>query len=211
MGWLIALGILILLAILPLGVSVIYNADGPLIRLIIGPARIQLLPAKKKPKKQKQPKKKREPKPEKKPEQKPEKKPAKKKKENTSGGSITDFFPLVQIALDFLRDFKWKLRVNQLVLRMTMGGGNPCDLAVNYGKAWAALGNLIPRLEEFFVIKKRDTQVSCDFTADSTVIYARLDISITLGRLIALAVCYGVRALRAFLKIMNKRKGGNKT
>lgn len=215
MGWLIALGVLILLAILPLGVSVIYNADGPLVRLIAGPIRIKLFPAKKKgPKKEKKPKEKKneEKKEEKqpKPEPKEKKLPAEKRKDNTSGGSVLDFLPLVQIAFDFLRDFKWKLRLNRLELKVILGGGDPCDLAVNYGRAWAALGNLIPRMEEFFVIKKRDTQVECDFTADSTVIFARLDISITLGRIIGLAVCYGVRALRAFLKIMKKRKGGAK-
>ena len=48
MGWLIALAVLIGLAILPLGASVIYNTDGPLIRLIAGPLRIQIIPAKKK-------------------------------------------------------------------------------------------------------------------------------------------------------------------
>ena len=37
MGWWITLGILVLLAILPLGVSVHYNADGPLVRIILGP------------------------------------------------------------------------------------------------------------------------------------------------------------------------------
>ena len=48
MGWLIALGILILLAILPLGASVIYDDQGPLIRLILGPIRLKLFPKKKK-------------------------------------------------------------------------------------------------------------------------------------------------------------------
>ena len=98
--------------------------------------------------------------------------------------------------------------MHRLELKLILGGDDPCDLAENYGKSWAALGNLIPRLEENFVIRKRDMEVECDFTADSTVIFARLDISITLGRLIALGVRYGIRALRAYLKIMNKRKGG---
>ena len=54
MGWLITLGILILLAILPLGVSVRYDAMGPLVRLIVGPGKITLYP---RPKKEKKPKK----------------------------------------------------------------------------------------------------------------------------------------------------------
>ena len=96
-----------------------------------------------------------------------------------------------------------------LEVNLVLAGGDPCDLATNSGKAWAALGNLRPRLERLFVIKKRDLEVECDFTSDETLITARLDITITLGRLIALAVRYGIRALREFLKIMKLRKGGN--
>ena len=91
---------------------------------------------------------------------------------------------------------------------MILAGGDPCDLAVNYGKAWAALGNLDPQLERLFVIKKKDLQLECDFTADETDIFARLDLTITLGRILATVVVYGVKALVEFLKIKNKRKGG---
>ena len=59
MGWLIAFGILFLLAILPLGASVKYNADGPLIRIIGGPIRLTVFPRKKKDKKENKPKKER--------------------------------------------------------------------------------------------------------------------------------------------------------
>ena len=104
--------------------------------------------------------------------------------------------------------FRRKLRVNVLELKLILAGDDPCDLAVNYGKAWAALGNLLPRLERVFVIKKRDLEVECDFTANETLVTARLDLTITLGRLLALGVVYGIRALITFLKIKKKRKGG---
>ena len=48
MGWLIALGVLILLGCLPLGVSVVYDAGGVIAKLIAGPARIALYPREKK-------------------------------------------------------------------------------------------------------------------------------------------------------------------
>ena len=53
MGWLITLGILVLLAILPLGVSVKYDEDGPVVKLIAGPVKITLFPRNKKDKKEK--------------------------------------------------------------------------------------------------------------------------------------------------------------
>ena len=202
MGWLIALGILVLLAILPLGVSVRYNADGALVRVIAGPFRITVFPMKKKEKNNKE-------KPEKEALPK-EKKPATaapaKKKE--SGGSLLDFLPLVQVVLDFLGDFRRKLRIHRLELKLILAGDDPCDLATNYGRAWAALGNLWPKLEEWFEIRKREVEIECDFTAGETLVIARLDLSITLGRLLSLAVVYVVRALKVFLNIKNKRKGG---
>ena len=66
----------------------------------------------------------------------------------------------------------------------------------------------MPHLDRLFVIKKRDVEVECDFTASETLVFARLDLTITLGRLLSLAVCYGIRALKEFLNIKKKRKGG---
>ncbi len=94
-------------------------------------------------------------------------------------------------------------------LKLIMAGDDPCDLAVNYGKAWAAVGNILPRLEAIFVIKKRNVEVECDFTASETTIYVLADITMTLGRLLGIAVKYGIRALRAYLRLRKKRKGSN--
>lgn len=210
MGWLITFGVLFLLAILPLGASVKYNADGLLVKVIAGPIRFTVFPMKKKEKKpkiEKNEKKSRKPEPE--PAVQDTGKPAEKKEgKKEKGGSLLDFLPLVQVALDLLGDFRRKLRLNRLELKLIMAADDPCDLAINYGRAWAALGNLFPLLERAFVIKKRDIEVECDFTASETLIIARLDITITLGRIIALVVRYGIRALREYLKIMKLRKGG---
>ena len=223
MSWLITFGILFLLAILPLGASVKYDEDGAVVKVIAGPVKITLFPRPKKEKKEKKPKQKKEaqmtppaasepeqPKqskqadqPAQPPQPTKDKKPAKK-----SGGPITDFLPLVQIALDMLGAFRRRLRLNVLELKIVMAADDPCDLAVNYGRAWAAVGNLMPRLERVFVIKKRDIEVECDFEASQTKVIARLDLTITLGRIIATAVVYGIKALIEFLKIKNKRKGG---
>ena len=50
MGWIIALAILVFLAILPLGASVLYDAEGARVRVVAGPLKIQVFPMKKKPK-----------------------------------------------------------------------------------------------------------------------------------------------------------------
>ena len=60
------------------------------------------------------------------------------------------------------------------------------------------------------MIKKRDIEIECDFESAKTVIIARADLTITLGRLLGILIWYGVKALKQFLSIQNKRKGGNK-
>lgn len=216
MGWWITLGIAALLAVLPLGIRVCYDAGGPVAKLVLGPVKILLFP---RPGKAANPQKEKTKKPEgekkeaaetaeaplpKQPQPPAEKKPEKQEK----GGSLTDFLPFAKLAFDFLGDFRRKLRMKELYLRLILAGEDPCDLAVNYGKTWTAVGNLLPALERWFVVQKRDVEVECDFTASETKVIARLEITITLGRLLSLAAVYALRGIREFIVFRNKRKGG---
>ena len=205
MGWLITLGILVLLAILPLGAAVNYHSEGFFLDVIAGPVRIPILPKKKKDPNKKDKKKEKKKKPQSNKKGKGETAGEKKKKK---GGPITDFLPIVKTALDLLNSFRKKLRIKRLDLKLIMAADDPCDLAINYGRANAAMGNLMPQLERCFVIKKRNVEIECDFEASETVIIARADMTITLGWLLAIVVFYGVRALKQYLQIKNKRKGG---
>ena len=200
MGWLIALAILILLGFLPLGISGCYNVTGATAKLLIGPVGISLYPRSKKDKKEK---------PKKEPKQK-QKKPAEAKPqtEEKKGGNLSDFTPILELLFRFLGDLRRKLRVKRLDMLLCIAGGDPCELGINYGRAWAAVSSLRPQLERLFVIKKRDVQVQCDFTQSQTTLYVRADITITLGRLLGLLIRYGWLALKEFLKISDKRKGG---
>ena len=209
MGIWIAGAILLALAVLPLGVRIRYNDAGFVLKVIAGPLKITVIPGRKKPKKQKVKQKKQKAVQtaesagsEERPPQPPKAQPEQKER----GGSLTRFLPLVKLGLKFLGDFRRKLRLDNLYLRLILAGDDPCDLAVNYGRIWAAVGNLMPQLERLFVIKKRDIQVACDFTSEETRIVAHADITITLGRLLCLAVYYGIRALIEFMTL--KRKGG---
>ena len=200
-GWLIALGVLVLIGILPIGISAVYNAEGPLVRVLLGPIRWTVYPAKKKTKPKKERKKK----------TKSADKSALRKEPSETGGSWKDFVPLVKAVLAFFGELRKKLRVKRLEMKLTLAGGDPCDLALNYGRAWAAVGNLMPLLEKLFIIKKRNVEVQCDFEADSTVVYARLDVTIPLFRLLVLLVRYGIPALMQYIQLRNNRKGGANT
>ena len=211
MGWMITLLVVFLLAILPLGINVCYNSDGTLVKIVAGPLKFKVFPLPKKEKKEKKAPENKQKAAEAaeelpKPPQPPKKK--KEKKDGEKGGSLLDFLPLVRLVLDFLGAFRRKLRLNLLELKLILAADDPCDLAVNYGRAWAAVGNLMPQLERLFVIRKRNVEVECDFTASQTLVIAHLEITITLGRLIGLVVIYGIRAVAEFLKIRKKRKGG---
>ena len=187
MGIWIAGAILLALAVLPLGVRIRYNDAGFVLKVIAGPLKITVIPGRKKPKKQKVKQKKQKAVQtaesagsEERPPQPPKAQPEQKER----GGSLTRFLPLVKLGLKFLGDFRRKLRLDNLYLRLILAGDDPCDLAVNYGRIWAAVGNLMPQLERLFVIRKRDIQVECDFASAETTVVVHLDVSITLGRLL---------------------------
>ena len=205
MGWLIFLAILIGLGCVPLGVRLRYDEDGPLAAVLLGRLPIVLYPlpgwlkkltsrekkdGEKKPKKEK-PKK--------------EEPPKDTVGEAPQGGSWKKFLPLVRLGLHLLGDFRRKLRVNRLVLRLTLAGDDPCDLAVNYGRAWAAVGNLLAALKRAFVIQKRDVEVQCDFLGEETKVVFAMDLTITLGRVLGLLVKYGIRAVTILLKMKNQK------
>lgn len=204
MGWRIALAVVVALACLPLGVDVRYDAQGPRVRLLAGPFQLTLYP--RPPKKEKKPKKTKDTK--EKPKNKQEAPQSSPEAPAKSGGSWTDFIPLVKTALAFLGDFRRKLRIRRLECNLILGGTDPAKLAISYGRAWAAVGNLLAALEGAFVIRKRDVEVQCDFTCPETRVTFRAQITITLGRLLALAVRYGLRALKQFLALRKSRKGG---
>ena len=192
MGWLVALGLLLLLAVIPVGISLIYDEDGLFLSLLVGAVQIKLFPKSKMKKPERQKKKKTS-----KANSAGIRQPAAKKK----GGKLSDFLPLIEVIVQLLGSFCRKIRVKQLDVNLVLAADDPCDLAVHYGKAWAAAGNLLPLLEQVFVIKKRNVQVQCDFVADTTLLTARLDLTITVGRAIGLAAKYGVLALREYLKL----------
>ena len=205
MGWLIFLAILIGLGCVPLGVRLRYDEDGPLAAVLLGrlpivlysvPGWLKKLTSREKKDGEKKPKKEKP---------KKEKPPKDTVGEAPQGGSWKKFLPLVRLGLHFLGDFRRKLRVNRLVLRLTLAGDDPCDLAVNYGRAWAAVGNLLAAMQRAFVIQKRDVEVQCDFLGEETKVVFAMDLTITLGRILGLLVKYGIRAVAILLKMKNQK------
>lgn len=217
MGWWIFFGILALILLLPLGASIFYDAAGVRVLVIAGPVRFTVFPMKKKdkkPEKKAEPEKKEEPAPAQPPEATPAapektalpEAPKPPKEEEAKGGSLTDFLPLVELALKFVGEFFHKtLHIDVLYLKLTMAADDPADLGINYGRAWTALGNLWPYIDRMFTIKKRDIQIQCDFESSETLVNARVDITLNLARLLGLVFGYAFRIGIKFLQIMRSR------
>lgn len=189
----ILLGLLFLVLLLPMGLRVRYSAAGLGLALVIGPVRLRLLPRKEG--RPKRPKEKQEKKKE--PQEAPKPaadQPGQKKK----GGDVGKLFAYVPVALDLLEAVRRSLVVRNLELLVNLAGDDPCDLAVSYGRAWAAIGNMLPILERSFHIRRRDVQVFCDFTAEKTEVYADLEIVAAPARLIAVFCRYGFRMLKIY-------------
>ena len=75
--------------------------------------------------------------------------------------------------------------LKRLDVKLILTGDDPCDLAVQYGQAWAAVGTLLAGLESLISIGKRNVDVRCDFVGTESCFTARLDFSLSFGRLLA--------------------------
>ena len=189
MGWLIALAVVASVLFLPLGFSAIYRQDDPGVWLLIGPLRFRVYPGRQKKKSKKSTQ-------------------ENEKKDASKGGSYKDFWPVVRTIYAFLGEFRRKILVKRLDLKVILAGGDPADLAVNYGRAWAALGSLMPQLKRLFRIREQNIEVECDFTAEETLVYARIDATLTLMRTIHLLSKHGIKIIKQLLELKKLRKGG---
>ena len=204
-GW-VVLGIIaavfVLIGCIPVGVDASYHENALALRLKIGLFKLQILPAKQK-------KKKAAPKKEKSAPKNAAAKPAKPKKQfQMPKLTLQDILALADLACDTLGNLRRKLRVEVLVLHVTLDGSDPAKAAILYGRAWAGIGMLTPKLEQLFVIKKRDIQPILDYNEKKMKLDAQLVLTITIGR----AICLALRALVRFLKLwLNKKKAVSNT
>ena len=123
-------------------------------------------------------------------------------------GGWQEYLPLIHTGLDLLRAFRRKLVLRRLECRVVLAGPDPCDLAVNYGRLCAAVAGLMPQIERLFTIRKKDIQIQCDYNATQTRVFFQADLVISVGKLLLLALVYGIRGLREYWTILNNRKGG---
>ena len=201
----IVLGILAvfwLIGRVPLGVTAVYDENGPRVDATAGPFRIRLYP-----RPPKDPAKSKKQKP---PKQDKTKEPEQKSQEKQPlGGQLPLFRKLIGMVLEAQAKVRNKLRIRELTLHLTVGGkgDDPAKAAMLYGSAWAAIGNLMPLLERTFRIENRDIAPQVDFTVEETTVYAKATAVISLGAILRMGVYYGLQAFKLYRK--HQKKGGN--
>ena len=125
------------------------------------------------------------------------------------GGKLSDLVPLLKALWHLLGDLRRKVQVKQLDMNLVLAGEDPCTLALNYGKVWAAVGNITALLESFLVIKKRNIQVNADFLGDTTRVYLKLYANMTIARLFGLLMHFGLPLREEYNKFLNPNEGGS--
>lgn len=162
----VILAIILLLALLRIGMTVEYSADGVSVMVRVGFVPVRVFPRKEKPEKAEKPKK--------------EKKAKKKKEipEEKKPGKLQYFLNIVSAAKKPLGRLRRKLLIKYLTIRLTTGGEDPSKTAMMFGAANAAFGTVMPMLDMVFRIRRRDLRAEADFDAVETLIYVKAAISL---------------------------------
>ena len=215
---LIVLAVLALLLFTPIGARVIYDENGVVVRAVLGLIQFKVLPGKPKPPKSEEElaeekRKKQAAKAAKKAEKKKKQelkrlktreKPNKPAEKQSLGAKIGEFLPFVKLGVRAIGDLRTLFTVRKLTLRITYGGEDAGKVAMNYGLMWSVCGAGMAILTKAFRIKRYDVEPVLDYDCKEMRIRADACVTITLGRTLAFAIRYGIRALR--ILSANKKK-----
>ncbi|MGM9522059.1 MAG: DUF2953 domain-containing protein [Oscillospiraceae bacterium] len=165
--------ILLLISLLRFGVSIIYSDKELCVKAVAGPVRITVFPIKEKDKPEKKRKKREKT-------EKEEAEPPKKEKIDIKE-KLQKLLPPVLNALGRLRR---KLSIDKLTIHYTAAADDPCSAAMSFGYASAAIGAVMPLIENNFKIRERD--VGADVTFDSTenIIYVNAQLTLAFWEII---------------------------
>ena len=184
-GWIILAVIVVLavvISLIRLGGRAKYDAEGFYACVLVGPAKVQLYPAK--PKDKQRPKK-----------EKPKKEKTKQKSEGEKPGTLGRVLKLLPLVGEAAGSLKRKIRIDHLVLTVIWGAEDAASAALGYGKANAFLGMIWPLIDHNFKVKKCDWNIDVDYGEQKPKFTADAAITITVGQLVSFVLHYGVKLL----------------
>ncbi|MGI5933199.1 MAG: DUF2953 domain-containing protein [Lawsonibacter sp.] len=112
-------------------------------------------------------------------------------------------FPLL---LEAAGQFRRKLQIDELRLRLVAGAPDPADAALRYGQANALLGGIWQPVTRAFHVKDGRARVEVDFDRTEPALYGRVSLSLTVGQLAVLGLGFGLRALGVLMAVRREEK-----
>ncbi len=103
------------------------------------------------------------------------------------GGDFSKILELLKMARELSKRLRRKLHVDCLILNITTASSDPFKTAMFFGGSGAAVGVMFAILENLFIIKEKKISVNADFSAQKTVAFMDLKLSITVAQLLHLA------------------------
>ena len=105
------------------------------------------------------------------------------------------------LLLEAAGQFRRKLQIDELRLRLVAGAPDPADAALRYGQANALLGAIWQPVTRVFHVKDGWARMEVDFERTEPALYGRVSLSLTVGELAALGLSFGVKALSVLLAV----------
>ncbi len=132
-------------------------------------------------------------------------------KKPKKGGSLQLILKMIPAALETLGDLKNVLRFDELYVRYTIAGQpDPAGAARQYGMICAGGGAVTALLENNLRIRRREVSAWVDFTTTEALVYVRLTITMSVGRLLRFVVAAGIKFLRIYLADRQEKKHKSK-
>jgi len=237
LGWAIAVGILLAIGLIRVGVRCEYSAEGFALWLRIGSLRVQVLPAKPKtPQQLEEEKKKKAEKDAIKAAKKAEKKAAKAaekeakakarqaaiaagepvpsewdEKRRKIGGAVDLVAAALPTAFDAVGTFFARLTVDELTVWYTSAGDDPFDAVMGYGYVSAGMGVITPLLDKLKV-KNRDLRSGIDMTLDKPVIYIKAGLHLRIWEGLYIVLRFAVKFVSRYIsrKQRSRRKAAER-
>ncbi len=194
----IIFAVILLILCIPVGADAAFDGKTFSLKLVIGPLRLGVLPARAK--KEKRPKPPKE----------------KKKKQTSETGAepkakpklkLDDILALARIGLAALGRFRRSLSLDVLTLHITAGAPDPYDAVMQYNYLNTGLGVLWPLLNRAFKIRERDVRTALDIGADGIAAEGCVKATLQIWEIFHIANC----ALYALAKWYLAKRRAEKT
>lgn len=196
-GWIIFIvsAVIVLTCCLPVGIQAEYGGQQLLVRLKVGPLRISLYPVKKK--------------------ERSVKAGIGKESSVPSDRSCPKLSPEKLIHLlrligpevwGLLLRIQKRLRVDRLHLKLTIGGTDPADVVLCYGRIYAAVGTIWQPMVEQLHIRDGRIHMGLDFERSDCKVEGDLALSLRVFVLIGLALCIAGKGIRIWNTLRQEDK-----